>query len=230
MRVYKRKLEGNEGDMKKPSKWKEFVKYIKKLKPDTKILGIIAIFTVIIAIASLIVALMSMLIASNQAEESRKQTAAMFDEIKEMKLQTHNFLKAAKPHITFTAQTQWVDQDVGVYIRNSGSGTAIIKQLTLQVKDKTYDALNAKSFIEALNAMGLYVSDDGTPTYNCFGSEYHFHQGIYENFIVIRKMKRDEAIFKKFSNAISPLVIKIKYESLFSEKFEENFIAAQFFD
>ena len=199
--------------------WKVFWKFAKQ-HPDT----VTAFVSVIIAVASLY-------LVYTQSKESRMQTEIMIKQFETMDVQTKEMIKQrdemrnyshkmTKPHLALLCDMDVLKGGkIGIFIKNSGLGPAIIRLVLLEVNGKIYDGSDNKSFSEALEAMGLRTTQKYVLHYNVLRNGNRIYQGQLEEFITLHLTKNitNEVTINDYQKAMSQLTIRIISESLDGE-------------
>jgi hypothetical protein len=199
--------------------WKVLCTFAKQ-HPDT-----------VTAFIAVIIAAFSLYVTVNQVKESRKQTDIMIKQFETMNVQTKETIKQrdemrnysrkmTRPHLYLLCTMDVLKGGkIGIFIKNSGMGPAIIRLVLLEVNGKIYDGSDTKSFSEALEAMGLRTTQKYVLHYNVFRDGTQVYQGQLEDFITLYLTKNitNKVTINDYEKAMSQLTIRIISESLDGE-------------
>lgn len=128
----------------------------------------------------------------------------------------HNRL-SVRPALNFDIE-QWLDGTINtIYIKNFGTGPAIVKKFTVYVDDQPAQEAGAKMWDSALNLLGL----SGTPV------EIYWYDpedviGINEATTILKINLADYARLKDrqtWQQAMSRIKITLEYRSIYDEAF-----------
>jgi len=205
MRVYKREGKGKVGATLRRT-WKVFLKIVKQYS------------VIIMTFASIIIALSILWLSYTQRNEALKY-----------------YRLSTLPTIQIFEDMHWQpNEPLGLYIVSNGPGPACIKNITLELDDKTYDLTYDGPYFEAIfeikRLMGIkpsHISSYGGVLKLIGGGGFYFsffrcgclNSGGKIMLFVTTFKEINHDNFIKFKKILERMSIVIKYESIYGETF-----------